>query len=550
MFKKQEIAMKWSDLGLAKKLMLPIAVLGSLLAALSVIQISNLNSITAEYSHINEEYLPAVELTLNADRDLYQAQIAERSIALGLSAETYTKMHAENLDQVATRLKKISTLHVSQEAKDLAQSFLTAFNIWRPKSEKMVQQAVSGGITIGQATEMSTGSLEKEFETIRETLNVLGEKLGEEAKSLQVSAEHTKSAALRSILILVGVALLIALLVAVYFPRLITRPVNELARVLGQMADGKGDLSKRMPDLGRDEIGLLSHNFNRFLSGMQQMIGTIQQVSVDVATTTNTLKKNAGDSQRISGEYAGSMELVATANHEMGLAIQEVSSNTQQVSEEAKAADKSAREVSAQFRQAMEEIQALANNVDNSGAVIQELVAATKNIASVLDVIKGIAEQTNLLALNAAIEAARAGEQGRGFAVVADEVRTLASKTQQSTGDINVMIEKLRSGVDRAVNSMNESQAKAVSTVEYASKSEGNIRQISGSLLSISDRILQVASAIEEQTSVINNINENLSNAKHLSDQGMQSASSIRQAVDGLNHQASSLRDEVSSFTL
>jgi len=542
--------MKWSDLGLAKKLMLPIAVLGSLLAALSVIQISNLNSITAEYSHINEEYLPAVELTLNADRDLYQAQIAERSIALGLSAETYTKMHAENLDQVATRLKKISTLHVSQEAKDLAQSFLTAFNVWRPKSEKMVQQAVSGGITIGQATEMSTGSLEKEFETIRETLNVLGEKLGEEAKSLQVSAEHTKSAALRSILILVGVALLIALLVAVYFPRLITRPVNELAKVLGQMADGKGDLSKRMPDLGRDEIGLLSHNFNRFLSGMQQMIGTIQQVSVDVATTTNTLKKNAGDSQRISGEYAGSMELVATANHEMGLAIQEVSSNTQQVSEEAKAADKSAREVSAQFRQAMEEIQALANNVDNSGAVIQELVAETTNIASVLDVIKGIAEQTNLLALNAAIEAARAGEQGRGFAVVADEVRTLASKTQQSTGDINVMIEKLRSGVDRAVNSMNESQAKAVSTVEYASKSEGNIRQISGSLLSISDRILQVASAIEEQTSVINNINENLSNAKHLSDQGMQSASSIRQAVDGLNHQASSLRDEVSSFTL
>lgn len=542
--------MKWSDLGLAKKLMLPIAVLGSLLAALSVIQISNLNSITAEYSHINEEYLPAVELTLNADRDLYQAQIAERSIALGLSAETYTKMHAENLDQVATRLKKISTLHVSQEAKDLAQSFLTAFNIWRPKSEKMVQQAVSGGITIGQATEMSTGSLEKEFETIRETLNVLGEKLGEEAKSLQVSAEHTKSAALRSILILVGVALLIALLVAVYFPRLITRPVNELAKVLGQMADGKGDLSKRMPDLGRDEIGLLSHNFNRFLSGMQQMIGTIQQVSVDVATTTNTLKKNAGDSQRISGEYAGSMELVATANHEMGLAIQEVSSNTQQVSEEAKAADKSAREVSAQFRQAMEEIQALANNVDNSGAVIQELVAETTNIASVLDVIKGIAEQTNLLALNAAIEAARAGEQGRGFAVVADEVRTLASKTQQSTGDINVMIEKLRSGVDRAVNSMNESQAKAVSTVEYASKSEGNIRQISVSLLSISDRILQVASAIEEQTSVINNINENLSNAKHLSDQGMQSASSIRQAVDGLNHQASSLRDEVSSFTL
>ncbi|MCB2388550.1 MULTISPECIES: methyl-accepting chemotaxis protein [Oceanospirillaceae] len=542
--------MNWSDLGLAKKLTLPIAVLAILLATLSVIQISNLNTITAEYSHINEQYLPALELTLNADRDLYQAQIAERSMALGLTADTYKQMHKENLDQVATRLKKIQVLDISADAKKLSQSFLTAFERWRPKSEAMVQQVLGGSLSTRQATEMSTGSLENEFEGIRETLNVLGEKLGEEAKSLQKKAEQAKNAALRSIFILVGVALLIALLVAVYFPRLITRPVNELARVLGQMADGKGDLSKRMPDLGRDEIGLLSHNFNRFLGGMQQMIGTIQQVALDVASTTNTLKKGAGDSQRISGEYAGSMELVATANHEMGLAIQEVSSNTQQVSEEAKAADQSARAVSKQFRQAMEEIQALAENVDNSGAVIQELVAETTNIASVLDVIKGIAEQTNLLALNAAIEAARAGEQGRGFAVVADEVRTLASKTQQSTGDINVMIEKLRSGVNRAVSSMKESQEKAVSTVEYASKSEENIRNISGSLLSISDRILQVASAIEEQTSVINNINENLSNAKHLSDQGMQSASSIRQAVDGLNHQASSLRDEVSSFSL
>ncbi len=542
--------MNWSDLGLAKKLTLPIAVLAILLATLSVIQISNLNTITAEYSHINEQYLPALELTLNADRDLYQAQIAERSMALGLTADTYKQMHKENLDQVATRLKKIQVLDISADAKKLSQSFLTAFERWRPKSEAMVQQVLGGSLSTRQATEMSTGSLENEFEGIRETLNVLGEKLGEEAKSLQKKAEQAKNAALRSIFILVGVALLIALLVAVYFPRLITRPVNELARVLGQMADGKGDLSKRMPDLGRDEIGLLSHNFNRFLGGMQQMIGTIQQVALDVASTTNTLKKGAGDSQRISGEYAGSMELVATANHEMGLAIQEVSSNTQQVSEEAKAADQSARAVSKQFRQAMEEIQALAENVDNSGAVIQELVAETTNIASVLDVIKGIAEQTNLLALNAAIEAARAGEQGRGFAVVADEVRTLASKTQQSTGDINVMIEKLRSGVNRAVSSMKESQEKAVSTVEYAGKSEENIRNISGSLLSISDRILQVASAIEEQTSVINNINENLSNAKHLSDQGMQSASSIRQAVDGLNHQASSLRDEVSSFSL
>ena len=165
-----------------------------------------------------------------------------------------------------------------------------------------------------------------------------------------------------------------------------------------------------------------------------------------------------------------------------------------------------------------------------------------------MDVIKGIAEQTNLLALNAAIEAARAGEQGRGFAVVADEVRTLASKTQQSTGDINTMIENLRAGVDRAVDSMKLGQDKANRTVEYAQTSEDSIQKISSSLIGITDRIHQVASAIEEQTSVINEINSNLEGVKTLSDEGMESAKNIGESVSGLNDQVDSLRNQTSSF--
>ncbi|WP_430461594.1 methyl-accepting chemotaxis protein [Thalassolituus sp. LLYu03] len=540
--------MSWSNLSLAKKLLLPILFLGALLAALSAIQISTMKSVSADYSSINEIYLPAVQLVLNADRDLYQAQIAERTISLGMNSDRFRKMHKENLDQVQTRIGKVRALAVSDDARRQADQFLAAFNSWRPKSERLVEGAASGKLSIDESSAMSEGTLDKEFESVRDVLDVLGEMLGKEAEALQENARANQSAALGTIMTLVIIALIIAVTVGVTFPRLITGPVNQLSQVLGQMADGRGDLTIRMPDLGQDEIGRMSHNFNRFIAGMQQMIETIKQVANEVSGSSQHLKSGASDSQRISGDYAHIMDTVATANHEMGLAIQEVSANTQQVSEEARIADQSAKAVSSQFRQAMTEIQSLAQNVNHSGSVIEELAAETTNIASVLDVIKGIAEQTNLLALNAAIEAARAGEQGRGFAVVADEVRTLASKTQQSTGDINVMIEKLRAGVGRAVSTMNESQQKAEKTVEYASQSESSIHRISETMVSISDRILQVASAIEEQTSVINEINENLVSAKDLSGEGSRSTSLIANAADNLNRQAGSLNEEVSNF--
>jgi len=542
--------MKWSDLGLAKKLRLPIAVIGVLLLILSALQIIDMDRISKEFSHINEEYIPGIELVLNADRDLYQAQIAERTIALGLANAGYFKMHQENIQQVEDRVKKISTLDVSSEIRMEAEKFLKAFNNWRPQTESLVQKVKDGSISSDIATQLSADSLDKVFESMRDELDSLGERLGKEAAALQLHTAETKRRAMSNTLLLVAVAIILTACVAIFFPRMIIGPLNNLSNALDELASGKGDLTKRMPRLGNDEIGRLSHSFNKFLSGMQSLMKNIQTVALEVNGASGHLKEGAQDSLANSEQYAKSMEMVSTANHEMGLAIQEVSNNTQQVSEEAKQSDLTAKQVAADFKRAMDEIEALADNVSNSGLVIQELVEETTNIASVLDVIKGIAEQTNLLALNAAIEAARAGEQGRGFAVVADEVRTLASKTQQSTGDINNMIENLRGGVNRAVESMKEGQDRATSTVEYARKSEENLSVISVSLVSISDRILQVASAIEEQTSVIDEINSNLTGVNELSQNAQQSAQAIGNAVKGLNVQSDSLTKQVSNFIL
>ena len=540
--------MKWSDLSLSKKLMVPIALVGALLLLLSVSQITTMERLSQEFAHINEQYIPSIDLVLNADRDLYQAQMAERSIALGMPVADYQSMHDSNLSQVKRRVVSILDADVSAEAHSLASKFLKEFEVWSPKSKKLVSDIGMGSLDINSAGLKSTGVLDKEFESMRDTLDALGELLGQEAKTLQENAKDIKQEAVTKSLILVVIALLITLSVAIYFPRLIVGPITELTAVLNQLASGKGDLTKRMPRMGQDEIGKLAFSFNRFMSGMRTLIENIQGVAKEVHDASETLKSGAMKSESISQGYASSMELVSTANHEMGLAIQEVSKNTQQVSEEAKLSNDISIQVSSEFKKAMTEIQELAENVNNSGQVIEELVEETTNIASVLDVIKGIAEQTNLLALNAAIEAARAGEQGRGFAVVADEVRTLASKTQQSTGDINNMIENLRGGVNKAVESMKQGQEKANRTVEYAQTSENSIQQISTSLTSITDRIHQVASAIEEQTSVIDEINENLNGVKDLSDSGMDSAKEIGQSVEGLNQQASNLNNQTSSF--
>ena len=542
--------MKWSDLGLAKKLRLPIATVGILLLILSVLQITDMERISKEFSHINEEYIPGIELVLNADRDLYQAQIAERSIALGLTEERFFKMHEENIQQVEARLKKITNLNISKSIIADAKQFLVTFNEWRPKTEGIVKQVKDQRISIKEATQISTNDLDSAFEFMRDKLDLIGEQLGAQAAALQLHTVETKQQAMSKTFVLVLVAILITVCVAVFFPRMIIGPLNHLSQSLDELASGKGDLTKRMPRFGNDEIGRLSHSFNRFLSGMQSLMKRIQVVALEVNSASGQLQEGAQDSLTNSEHYARSMEMVSTANHEMGLAIQEVSTNTQQVSEEAKHSDQTAKQVSKDFHRAMREIELLADNVMKSGLVIQEIVSETTNIASVLDVIKGIAEQTNLLALNAAIEAARAGEQGRGFAVVADEVRTLASKTQQSTGDINNMIENLRDGVNKAVESMKEGEERATSTVEYAKKSEDNLSHISSSLVSISDRILQVASAIEEQTSVIDEINSNLNGVNELSKNAQENTKLIDTAVKGLNQQSKSLTDQVSNFVL
>lgn len=539
---------RWRDVGLKKKLIYPIAGIGALLLTLSVFQVITLHTLSNNYAHINEHYLPALEKVLNADRDFYQAQIAERTIAMGQVNDGLVKSHRENLDQVTERLSALLELEIDSAIQKSAKGFLNILGQYRPNTDKLIEQVQSGTLDTATATEKSINSLNVQFENLRSILDSIAEQLNLKANELQTKNQEEKVSAIINIAVLVAIAMGVVMGMSWYLPKLIIDPVNELTHELEDLANGKADLKHRMPKLGKDEIGNMSYQFNRFLSGQQKMVGLIQNAGNAVGKARASLKDGSENTLGISQQYAKAMEVVSNSNHEMGEAIHDVSENTQQVATEAKEAIDIVKKVSGQFGKARVEIESLAENIDGASGIISALADETTNIASVVGVINDIAEQTNLLALNAAIEAARAGEQGRGFAVVADEVRTLASKTQQSTEDINQMIEKLRGKAGNAVESMSGAQEKAGRTVEYSQDSESQLHGVSEALDHITERITQIASAVEQQAFAIAETNTNLNDAKDLSQNGMDSAHSIGTAVDDLNHHAGKLRELIMGF--
>lgn len=540
--------MRWSDLSLVHKIRLPMIIVGCLLVMLSIVQLSSIQKISTAANDIESAYMPALDKALNADRDLYQAQIAERTIASGIKNSAFTDMHTENLDQVQKRIGDIRELAVNQDIRNKANAFLTSFSQWRPQSEALVTQVIKGQMSAANATTLSTGELAAEFEEMRTLLDSLGEKIAQSAQSLHTQNKASQQSIVTTLIALSAVCVLVIIAFIFILPPMVLRPIKRVTRALDNLARGKGDLTRRLPVEGQDEIGNMATTFNNFLQGMQELVQSIQMMSTEVSATAHQLEKSACDSQNLTSHFATELDRVTTANREMELAIDEVSRSTTQVTEEARGADKKVGDVASQFQSAVADIGTLAQSVNQAASVIRELEAETTNIVSLLDVIKGIAEQTNLLALNAAIEAARAGEQGRGFAVVADEVRTLAGKTQQATGDINEMIERLQSGVKRAVASMQGSEATASTTVGAAKTSEENIGEVSASLLRITDQVVQIASAIEEQTSVINNINQNLSEARNLSQSNDSSTKELVQSINTLNTNATRMSSRVGDF--
>jgi len=344
------------------------------------------------------------------------------------------------------------------------------------------------------------------------------------------------------------IAILVGAGVAFFVTRGILVPINATNDILKDISEGDGDLTIRVPVNTQDEIGEMGINFNAFVEKLQGMMTEIADLTSQLASSAEEMSAVTEQTSTDVVKQHQETEMVGTAITEMTASTQDIAGSAEGASTAAGEANSEAMEGRQVVNGTIEAISELASEIEESAVVIEKLNGDSENIGTVLDVIKGIAEQTNLLALNAAIEAARAGEQGRGFAVVADEVRTLAQRTQESTAEIENLITELQSGAEQAVTVMSKSRDKAGSTVEMAQHAGESLSTITQAVESILDMNTQIAAASEEQSAVSEEINRNVVNIQDISTQTATGASQISGASSELARLGEQLQTLVAQF--
>ncbi|BBP79231.1 methyl-accepting chemotaxis protein [Pseudomonas sp. Ost2] len=535
------------QLNIAPRAALGFALIALLVALLGVFALEKMSSIRDSEVAVETQWLPSIR----GGDEIREIMLRIRTISLRMALDPDPKNVAVYRGQMDTRDKELSDkinaydkLVTTPEAKVLYDQFKSTFAAYRSgiaQSFTLAEQGRRDELIKLLLVDMKT-VVDGSGKQLTDLADLFSKQVA--AESLKSEAYYTGSRMIVSLFIVL--AALATVVLAMLLTRSIVKPLGEALSAAQNVA--RGDLTQTIEARGNDEVSRLLEA----LATMQQTLrNTLQGISgsaAQLATAADELNAVTLGSTRDMQQQNNEIEQAATAVTEMTTAVEEVARNAVSTSEATRESSDSARLGQERVGETVEAINALAGEVAHTGELVQSLAARSQDIGKVLDVIRAIAEQTNLLALNAAIEAARAGESGRGFAVVADEVRALAHRTQQSTQEIEQMVQGMRNGSTQALDSMQASSRRAASTLVLAERAGDALQTITSSVHQIHERNLVIASAAEEQAQVAREVDRNLVNIRDLSLRSATGADQTSASSHELSQLANSLRGMVGQF--
>ncbi|SIR27526.1 methyl-accepting chemotaxis protein [Aeromonas sp. RU39B] len=494
-----------------------------------------------------QQYVEAISEILNADRDLYQARLALQKIADGSgSFEDNRAFFEENIQQALQRFHNYRSYLIREpELIKPYEKFDVQFNDWVQQSRALLD---SPPAKTQSKIPQAKATADERFSAIREVLDKAGEAIKDHARD-QKDAVRAKIDRYQQIaMVVIAIAFMLALVVGYYVPLVLTRNVQHMTRRIREIAEGDGDLTQRIASRSRDELGDLAREFDGFVEHLRGIISSIQTQSVTLGGMTGELNTVSQQAGQISHRLVTASDSIVSAGNQMNVSNQQMADLAKGTAEEAHHSSRLTHQGVNAINASHQAIGRLESDIELALTRSGDLEQSSAAIASVLEVIRKIAEQTNLLALNAAIEAARAGEQGRGFAVVADEVRTLANRTQQSTSEIESMIERLKSSVAESATAIRNSRTNVESTVTNINEVSSVFDTLSASFDKVQEMAAHTALATDEQAKVSHHISANLVDLREQTDGVRAMSDQVQSQSQQISSLYQELRRQVESF--
>ncbi|MCV4262216.1 methyl-accepting chemotaxis protein [Pseudomonas capsici] len=541
--------MSLRNMNIAPRAFLGFAVIGTLMLILGIFALSQMSKIRVATETLAENSVPSIK---SLDR-FAEVSIRLRVLSYRLLVNREPDIQQKTIDLLAMRNKQIGEAQAIYEKligdpkeQALYNQYVQLLGQYRQLEERM--KVLTRANRIDELQDLLNNEMLSNSDQMNVVLGKLVDINTEQLNDTKKQAALEYASAFNLVIGLLITATLLTILFAWLLTKSITRPISAALHAAETIAEG--NLTRPIEVDGTDEAG-------RLLLAMQTMQGklrdTLQRISgsaTQLASAAEELNAVTDESARGLAQQNNEIEQAATAVNEMTSAVEEVARNATSTSEASKSATSSAGDGRDLVVETVNAIERMSGDVQSTAELISNLAEESRDIGKVLDVIRGLADQTNLLALNAAIEAARAGEAGRGFAVVADEVRALAHRTQQSTSEIERMIGSIQGGTEQAVNSMRNSTERAESTLSIAKGAGLALETIHTAVEEINERNLVIASAAEEQAQVAREVDRNLVNIRDLSAQSTTGANQTTAASNELSRLAVDLNSMVSRFSL